>query len=287
MKISKNIIWFVLTAVILFIIVGCSETFRKSKVEKSETTIPAATLSGGTSILETTEISAAGKTLPVESLKFATKIAAISAANISTSGTGDYSYAGINPKIAVIDKANWKLFLINRHIMLPKDFSVSLSYVVKGYEARLDSRAAPYYTKMYSAAKNDGVTLVPLSGHRRISTQKTNFENKIKYYINKGYNKSHATQLAAQIILPPGCSEHNLGLAMDICSLDTSFENSKEFKWLKKNAVDYGFILRYPKDKKIITEITYEPWHWRYVGKENAKAIKLSGLCLEEYLKVT
>jgi len=269
MKISKIIIWFVLTAVMLFIIAGCSEAYRKGN---ETSTIKPAT---------------SGNTLPAENMKFATKTASITAANISTSGTGDYSYAGINPKIAVIDKANWKLFLINRHVMLPKDFGVSLSYVVKGYEARLDSRAAPYYTKMYNAAKKDGVTLVPLSGHRRISTQKTNFENKIKFYMNKGYNKVRATQLAAQIILPPGCSEHNLGLAMDICSLDTSFESTSQFRWLMKNAADYGFILRYPKDKKAVTEITYEPWHWRYVGKENAKAIKLSGLCLEEYLKQT
>ena len=132
----------------------------------------------------------------------------------------------------------------------------------------------------------DGITLTPLSGHRRISTQKTNFENKIQKYVNQGYSKAEATQMAAKIILPPGTSEHNAGIAMDIISLDVEFEQTQAFRWLQENAADYGFILRYPKDKQGITEITYEPWHWRYVGVENAKKIKASGQCLEEYLGV-
>jgi D-alanyl-D-alanine carboxypeptidase len=126
--------------------------------------------------------------------------------------------------------------------------------------------------------------LTPLSGHRRISTQKTNFENKIKYYMGQGYDRTTATQKAAEIILPPGTSEHNAGLAMDIISLDVSFENTEAFRWLQNHAQDYGFILRYPKDKEKITGITYEPWHWRYVGVGYAREINQSGLCLEEYL---
>nr|MCR5149896.1 M15 family metallopeptidase [Clostridiales bacterium] len=74
------------------------------------------------------------------------------------------------------------------------------------------------------------------------------------------------------------------GIAMDICSLYQSFDKSNEYKWLEEHAADYGFILRYPKNKENITKIIYEPWHWRYVGVENAKAIKQSGKCLEEYL---
>ncbi len=199
-----------------------------------------------------------------------------------------YSYAGIVPVIAEIDNEKWNLILVNRHYILPEDFSFELSLAApsSGYSTRLDKRVAPYYEHMYNAAKEDGITLVPLSGYRKISTQKRNFENKISYYQQQGYSKAQSTQLAAQIILPPGTSEHNAGIAMDICSLDVSFENSKEFKWLKENAADYGFILRYPKDKQDITKITYEPWHWRYVGTTAAKEIKASGQCLEEYLGV-
>ncbi len=206
----------------------------------------------------------------------------------ASSDTDDYkyAYAGLNPKPAVIDSNNWNLLLVNRNYILPENFSVDLANAAPGYDKKLDSRVAQHYTDMFNAAKTDGIKLVPLSGNRRISTQKTNFENKINYYINQGYDKTTATQKAAQIILPPGCSEHNAGLAMDICSLETSFEKTNEYKWLVENAADYGFILRYPKEKQAVTEITYEPWHWRYVGVETAKAVNAKGQCLEEYLSV-
>lgn len=195
-----------------------------------------------------------------------------------------YAYAGFAPVLANTDIQDWRLLLVNRDYILPEGYSVNLSEAVKGTGVNLDSRVAPFYQKMYDAAKADGVTLTPLSGHRRVSTQKRNFENKISYYQNQGYSKAEATQLAAKIILPPGTSEHNAGIAMDICSLDVSFEKSNEFAWLQKNAADYGFILRYTREKIDITKITYEPWHWRYVGADTAKKIKAQGVCLEEYL---
>ena len=71
---------------------------------------------------------------------------------------------------------------------------------------------------------------------------------------------------------------------MDICSLSESFENTKESRWLQAHAHEYGFIMRYPKDKMNITKITYEPWHYRYVGVEAATKMKSSGMVLEEYL---
>ncbi|MGN0635821.1 MAG: D-alanyl-D-alanine carboxypeptidase family protein [Acutalibacteraceae bacterium] len=203
-------------------------------------------------------------------------------------GTGEdyaYAYAGFTPQAANMD-VDYTLLLVNRNYILPQDYSPELAEAVKGSGVRMDARVAPYYQKMYDAAKADGITLTPLSGHRRISTQKTNFENKIQKYVNQGYSKAEATQMAAKIILPPGTSEHNAGIAMDIISLDVEFEQTQAFRWLQENAADYGFILRYPKDKQDITEITYEPWHWRYVGVENAKKIKASGQCLEEYLGV-
>ena len=71
---------------------------------------------------------------------------------------------------------------------------------------------------------------------------------------------------------------------MDIICVQDSFEYSPQYKWLCAHAQDYGFILRYPKDKQSITKIVFEPWHWRYVGVDAAKAMKNSGQCLEEYL---
>lgn len=195
----------------------------------------------------------------------------------------EYAYAGFNPKTALIDKNNWNLLLVNRDYILPENFEVNLAPALSGSYS-IDSRVVPEFKKMYNAAKEDGLTLTVVSGYRSISSQKSKFENKINYYVNQGYTKVKATQLAAESLQPPGCSEHNTGLATDLCYVDRSFENSSEFKWLEKHAADYGFILRYPENKTGITKVKYEPWHWRYVGTNAAKAIKNSGKCLEEYL---
>ena len=92
------------------------------------------------------------------------------------------------------------------------------------------------------------------------------------------------------MIAVPGTSEHHTGLAADIVTpthqtLDPQFADTAAGKWLLEHAADYGFILRYPEDKQETTKIIYESWHYRYVGEEHAKAIKESGLCLEEYLE--
>ena len=214
-----------------------------------------------------------------------TTTTAAPAQNTTSASEYAYAYAGFDPKPANMN-AQWNLILVNRDYILPENYSPDLSEAAKGTGVRMDSRVSPHYQEMYDAAKKDGITLTPLSGHRRISTQKTNFENKITKYMNQGYDRAEATRLAAKIILPPGTSEHNAGLAMDIISLDVEFEQTQAFKWLQAHAQDYGFILRYPKEKENITKITYEPWHWRYVGVPAAKAIKQSGQTLEEYLGV-
>lgn len=200
-----------------------------------------------------------------------------------------YAYAGFSPKLAEINEDKWYLMLVNRDYILPDDYTVKTAKTVidvyGGYDrGYLDYRVAPHYIEMYNAALEDGLKLSPLSGYRSVARQKNNFENLIRDYMNKGYSKAQATVLASEIILPPSTSEHNAGLAMDILSLEVSFENSDEFAWLQEHAADYGFILRYPKDKQDITKITYEPWHWRYVGVKAAKEMEASGECLEEYL---
>lgn len=149
----------------------------------------------------------------------------------------------------------------------------------------MEQGVTPYYEKMYTAAKKEGITLTPYSAYRSYERQKNNYINLTKNYMSQ-YNLSEedAARKAATVILPPGTSEHNLGLAMDICNTKNSFANTKEYKWLTENAHKYGFILRYTADKQHITGIVPEPWHWRFVGVEYAEDIKNSGLCLEEYL---
>lgn len=191
-----------------------------------------------------------------------------------------------DPTIIKIDKNNWNLTIVNAGYRIPSSYTPNLTYVC-GSGQRLDKNVAVYYERMYKAALADGVNLTPFSGYRSYQTQETLFNNKINLYLNQGYSYNQAVEKAATIVMPPGSSEHNLGYAMDIVCCDEWFENTKEFKWLQKNAADYGFIMRYPKEKQNITKVIYEPWHWRYVGVKAAKAMKQSGLVLEEYLGVT
>lgn len=199
-----------------------------------------------------------------------------------------YAYAGFEPVYANLEISDWKMLLVNRDYILPDGYMPELAPSITDDpdSLKLDYRVAPYYNEMYLAALEDGIELTPVSGYRSFERQTNNFENKIQKYIDEGYGKIEATQMAATIILPPGTSEHNAGLAMDICSLYQNFDETEEFKWLSENAADYGFILRYPEDKQDITKIIYEPWHWRYVGVEAAQAMKASGQCFEEYLGV-
>lgn len=198
-----------------------------------------------------------------------------------------YAYAGFTPKVTDVNVDLSKL-IVNGKYALPEGYKPTLAEAVKGSGVQLDYRVAPYYQAMYDAAKKDGITLTPVSGYRSYERQKNNFENRIQQYMNEGMDRTEATKKAAEIIMVPGSSEHNAGLAMDIGSLSESFENTDEFAWLSEHAADYGFILRYPKaaDKRAITGVTYEPWHYRYVGVEAAKDIKNRGITLEEYLGV-
>lgn len=196
----------------------------------------------------------------------------------------DEPYYGKKLNPVVFDEDKWYLTFVNKNYVLPEDYKPQLSEELLGTYCQLDVRCAPYYIEMYNAALKDGCKLTPFSGYRRISTQKRNFENEMQMYLNKGYTFDQAYDKAATNILPPATSEHNLGLAMDIVSINHNFDQSKEFKWLMKHGAEYGFILRYPADKTDITMVQYEPWHWRYVGKEAATEIMSKGITLEEYL---
>ena len=153
----------------------------------------------------------------------------------------------------------------------------------------LQTAACDAFLEMQKAAAADGVTVWMQSGYRSVKYQTGLYERKTKYYTDRGYDTATAKEMAAAVVNPPGYSEHNCGLAADLNSpehtgLDEGFENTTAFRWLCEHAVDYGFILRYPKGAEDKTEITYEPWHWRYVGRENAAKISASGLCFEDYI---
>lgn len=187
--------------------------------------------------------------------------------------------------IVHIDEETWFLTLVNTERKIPEDYKPDL-VAVCGSSQKLDRKIALEYEKMFAAAYNDGVVLKPYSGYRSYEVQSRNYDKKTDYYVKQGLSIEEAKAQAATVILPPGSSEHNLGYAMDIVCAEDWFEDTNEFRWLQENAADYGFILRYPKDKQHITNIIYEPWHWRYVGVEAAKEMKQNNLTLEEYLGV-
>ena len=154
----------------------------------------------------------------------------------------------------------------------------------------LQTVACNAFLELQKAAAAENVTVWMQSGYRSVKYQTSLYERKTKYYLDKGYDNATAKEKAAAVVNPPGYSEHNCGLAADLNSpehtgLDEGFEKTTAFRWLCEHAGDYGFILRYPKDAEDKTEIIYEPWHWRYVGVENAAKINASGLCFEEYIE--
>lgn len=203
--------------------------------------------------------------------------AAVAANQTTIGGTIDYPS----------DTASWQMICLNKNRCVDSSYesSLSLSYVA-GSGEQMDSRAAAAYEKMYAAAAYDGIYLTPCSGYRSYSTQKRLYYEFYNEYIAQGYSESEAHRLTSRRRNPAGSSEHNIGICMDIICASSSayFENTSAYAWLQNNAQDYGFILRYPADKESITGVKFEPWHWRYVGVENAAAIKNSGMCLEEYL---
>lgn len=181
----------------------------------------------------------------------------------------------------VID--DWRLVLVNSENFLEEDFEVKLANIDSS--RKFDARAIGELTQMLKDMKSEGISNIwPQSTYRSISKQTEIFNDKIELYMKNGNTREDAEKLTLQTINKPGTSEHNLGLAVDFNYVDYKFEKTKEYKWLKENAENYGFILRYAKDKEDITKVNFEPWHWRYVGKEHAQKINELDMCLEEYI---
>ena len=184
------------------------------------------------------------------------------------------------------------MVLVNHTSKMPDDYTFDTKECgsATAVNKTLQTVACDAFLEMQKAAAADGVTVWMQSGYRSVKYQTSLYERKTKYYLDKGYDNAAAKEKAAAVVNPPGYSEHNCGLAADLNSpehtgLDEGFEKTAAFRWLCEHAGDYGFILRYPKDAEDKTEIIYEPWHWRYVGVENAAKINASGLCFEDYIE--
>ncbi|MCL7747292.1 MULTISPECIES: M15 family metallopeptidase [Bacillaceae] len=181
------------------------------------------------------------------------------------------------------------LLLVNKERNLPKDYvpsdlvepNVPFPFIEDLPQRLMRQEAAEALEDLFEKANDDNLNLYAQSGYRSYERQESIFA----YYVERS-----GEEKASQVSANAGHSEHQTGLAMDVTSpevnfqLVTSFEDTPEGQWIKENAAQFGFIIRYPKDKEKITGYQYEPWHLRFVGKEPAKVIYEQGLTLEEYL---
>ncbi len=188
---------------------------------------------------------------------------------------------------AAVEEDAWQLRLVSAAHPLPEDFEVPELTKLKGGHA-IDSRVYPALQQMMDDCRAAGLNPVICSSYRTHDKQEELFRKKVNTLRKQGYSQEEAETEAARWVARPGTSEHETGLAVDIVDksyqlLDEKQEQTPVQQWLMAHCAEYGFILRYPVEKSDLTGIGYEPWHYRYVGVEAAKAITEQGLCLEEY----
>lgn len=186
------------------------------------------------------------------------------------------------------DRTRWNLLLVNPDTPLPENYEINVKQLNNGQA--VDERCYDDLQSMMNDCRAAGLNPVICSSYRTREKQQMLFDNQVEKWRNNGYSENEAIAQAGKLVAVPGTSEHQLGLALDIVDisyqlLEEEQENTPVQKWLMENSWKYGFILRYPKDKTGITKISYEPWHYRYVGKKAAKEIFDAKICLEEYLE--
>ncbi len=186
-----------------------------------------------------------------------------------------------------IDKDSWELLLVNRWNPLPEGYSIQTVELRNGL--RVDERCYQDLQAMMDACRAEGLSPVICSAYRTQEYQERLYRAETERWLERGYSQSDAEEEAGKSVAVPGTSEHQLGLAVDIVDmnnqrLDESQERTDVQIWLMAHSWEYGFILRYPSGKSEITGIIYEPWHYRYVGREHAERIDTLNVCLEEYL---
>ncbi len=168
--------------------------------------------------------------------------------------------------------------IVNKTYSLPSGFAPNNLEDINGYIKVVDF-VKKAFLELTSDAKAIGLNIYASSGYRSYADQE---------YIYNNYVRMDGQEKADTYSARSGYSEHQTGLAIDVNTVDSSFENTNESNWIKENAYKYGFIIRYPKGKEDITGYMYEPWHIRYVGKTLANKIYKDGeyQTLEEYFGI-
>ena len=184
---------------------------------------------------------------------------------------------------------DWRFILVNPWYILPEEYNEVVTSSLPNGES-VDSRCYADLMQMLADCTSAGGNPVVCSSYRPHMKQVALFDQQVESLVSAGRTREEAEAEAGTVVALPGTSEHEIGLAVDICdydyqNLDDAQADTPTQKWLMEHSWEYGFILRYPVNKSNITGIIYEPWHYRYVGKEAAREITEKGICLEEYLE--
>lgn len=175
---------------------------------------------------------------------------------------------------AETDLSDKRLMLVNANLPLTEEPTPELAVADDATGVSLEAEAAAAYREMAEAARQDEIELVLTAGYQDAAARQSAYE---------------AAARAATVQPAPEASEYATGygadiLAADSMEKDTGFADTRAYEWLEAYAAEHGFILRWPQERQAATGMVFEPWHWRYVGRDNALAIRASGLSLEEYL---
>lgn len=196
--------------------------------------------------------------------------------------------SAVEPDNETLAKQDYTVLVDAEH-PLQRDFVPDNLVTVSYTEEKLTEVAAKQMTAMIRDLEKEGYTILPLSGYRSYDRQQTLFDRKVFELIqaDKSLTKEKAEKKAIEFVELPGTSEHQTGLAMDVAlrddETDPPMEETPEGKWLIDNVYRYGFIVRYPDTGDAKKDVSYEPWHLRYVGTELAEKLQKSGVRLEEY----
>lgn len=182
-----------------------------------------------------------------------------------------------------------RLTLVNANLPYGAEPAPQLAVADDATGQQLEAEAAAAYREMAAAALADGVSLRLVSGYQDAAARQAALDRCRQFYLDKGRIEAEAEALAATLVPAADCNESGTGYAAEILSLeyenaDAGFAEDRAFSWLSAYGAEFGFILRWPQDRQAATGMAYQPWHWRYVGRENALAIRASGLSLEEFL---
>ncbi|WP_158388865.1 M15 family metallopeptidase [Faecalibacterium prausnitzii] len=190
---------------------------------------------------------------------------------------------------AETDLSDKRLVLVNANLPLTEEPTPELAVADDTTGASLEAEAAAAYREMAEAARRDEIELVLTAGYQDAAARQSAYEAAVQSCRESGCSEEEAAVRAATVQPAPEVSEYATGygadiLAADSMEKDTGFADTRAYEWLEAYAAEHGFILRWPQERQAATGMVFEPWHWRYVGRDNALAIRASGLSLEEYL---